>query len=342
MKGKGIGQIQHSMNNMFLESATMPPNVKDILNRRGDAIVNSIKIGRTPVQSAIQGILKTLSTVPYDQLFHLFIIFKTSKGEILFEKNARINASTTIPKSEDWYDLNDVPNKTLNDYIQTAKKAMGSKFFPYHPSTHNCQDFRKGVLEANGIRDQNAINFVKQDTSMLFKNKGWLSGMAKQVTDLGGYADVVMQGGSISKRLSNELTNDELSELIKHYKIKNYHGAFIDDRMPSKLKNGYYIINLNGRSHWTVLLKEGKKYFYFDSYGFVASQEVEDQIGEYVYSNLQLQHLNSSSCGFYVIAFMRFMQDHKHKDKKICYKSFLKLFSKDPKENEIILHELLS
>ena len=56
MSGKGIGQIKHSINNMFLETAKMPPNVKDILNRRGDAIVNSIKIGRTPVQSAIQGI----------------------------------------------------------------------------------------------------------------------------------------------------------------------------------------------------------------------------------------------------------------------------------------------
>ena len=102
MKGKGLGQIQHSVNNLFLESATMPPNVKDILNRRGDAIANSIRIGRTPVQSAIQGILKTLSTVPYDNLFHLFIVFSTSKGEILLEKNARINASLTIPKSEDW------------------------------------------------------------------------------------------------------------------------------------------------------------------------------------------------------------------------------------------------
>jgi hypothetical protein len=29
------------------------------------------------------------------------MVFKTSKGDILFEKNARINASTTIPKSED-------------------------------------------------------------------------------------------------------------------------------------------------------------------------------------------------------------------------------------------------
>ena len=64
----------------------MPPNVKDILNRRGDAIVNSIRIGRNPVQSAIQGILKTVSTVPFDQLFHLFMVFNTSKGSILLEK----------------------------------------------------------------------------------------------------------------------------------------------------------------------------------------------------------------------------------------------------------------
>jgi hypothetical protein len=89
-------------------------------------------------------------------------------------------------------------------------------------------------------------------------------------------------------------------------------------------------------------LKDGDKFYYFDSYGFVASQEVEDQIGEYVYSDLQIQHLNSSSCGYFVIAFMRWMQEHKHKDKKMCYKSFLKLFLKDPKENEIILHRLLA
>ena len=88
MKGSGLGQMQHSMNNLFLETASLPPNVKDILNRRGDAIVNSIKIGRTPVQSAIQGILKTLSTVPYDQLFHLFMILKQLK-EIYYLKRTQ-------------------------------------------------------------------------------------------------------------------------------------------------------------------------------------------------------------------------------------------------------------
>ena len=337
-KGKGLGRLKHSVNNLFLETATMPPNVKDILNRRGDAIVNSIHIGRTPVQSAIQGILKTLSTVPYDNLFHLFMIFKTTKGDILFEKNARINASTTMPKSEEWYDLNDVPHLTLNDYIQNTKKAMGSRFFPYHPNTNNCQDFISGVLQANGIRDQNVYNFVKQDTSMIFKNKGWLSGMAKQVTDLGGYADVVMQGGS----LSNELTNGEIDELVKHYKIKKYHGCFIDDKLPSKLHNGYYVINLNGHSHWCCLMKDGKKYFYFDSYGFPASQEIEEQIGEYIYSDNQLQHMESSSCGFFCIAWMLWMQNHKHKNKEICFNSFLTIFSKDPKKNERIIHKWLS
>jgi len=337
-KGRGLGQLQHSYNNMFLETATMPPNVKDILNRRGDAIVNAIKIGRTPVQSAIQGILKTVSTVPYDNLFHLFMIFKTTKGEILFEKNARINASTTIPKSEDWYDLNDVPRMTLNDYIQNTKKFMGPKMFPYHPNTNNCQDFISSVLQANGIRDQNVYNFVKQDTSVIFKDKGWLSGLAKQITDLGGYADVVMQGGS----LSNELTNGEIDELVEHHKIKKYHGCHIDHQLPSKLSDGYYIINLNGHSHWCCLLKDGKKYFYFDSYGFPASEEIEDQIGEYTYSDNQLQHLNSSSCGFFCVAWMLWMQEHKHKNKEICFTSFLSLFSKDPKKNELILNKLLN
>jgi len=113
---------------------------------------------------------------------------------------------------------------------------MGPKFFPYHPSTNNCQDFIKGVLESNGINDVNAINFVKQDTTMIFKNKGWLSKMAKGVTDLGGYADVVMQGGKIHR---NDLTNKEIDELVKHYKIKNYHGCYIDDKLRIKLMNGF-------------------------------------------------------------------------------------------------------
>ncbi len=84
--------------------------------------------------------------------------------------------------------------------------------------------------------------------------------------------------------------------------------------MPRKLSNGYYVVNLNGHSHWTCLLKDGKNYFYFDSYGFPASQEIEDQIGEYTYSDNQLQHLNRTSCGFFCIAWMSYTDSRKNKE----------------------------
>ena len=215
---------------------------------------------------------------------------------------------------------------------------MGTKFFPYHPNTNNCQDYIMGVLKANGINDQNAFNFVKQDTSVIFKDKGWLSGLAKQVTDLGGYADVVLQGGTVNGQ-SNELTNSELKDLVKYYKIKNYHGAYIDSHMPAKLHNGFYIINLNGHSHWCCLLKDGIDFFYFDSYGFPASAEVEEQTGEYIHSDVQLQDMNSSSCGYFCIAFMRSME--KAKNKKRAYAEFLQLFEKDTRKNELVLNKLL-
>ena len=160
--------------------------------------------------------------------------------------------------------------------------------------------------------------------------------MAKKVTDLGGYADVVMQGGS----LSNELTNGEIDELVRYHKIKKYHGCFIDDKMPSKLSDGYYVVNLNGHSHWTCLLKDGKHYYYFDSYGFPASEEIEEQIGEYIYSDIDLQHINATSCGYFCIAWMLWMQILK--DKKLAFSNFLNLFNKDTKMNEIILHKLLN
>ena len=44
--------------------------VKDILDRKGEATITSMKVGRTPIPSAIQGILSMWSSVPYDKLFH--------------------------------------------------------------------------------------------------------------------------------------------------------------------------------------------------------------------------------------------------------------------------------
>jgi hypothetical protein len=87
-------------------------------------------------------------------------------------------------------------------------------------------------------------------------------------------------------------------------------------------------------------IERGKNYFYFDSYGFPASEEVEQQIGEYIYSDIDLQHINATSCGYFCIAWMLWMQILK--DKKLAFSNFLNLFNKDTKMNEIILHKLLN
>jgi hypothetical protein len=136
----------------------------------------------------------------------------------------------------------------------------------------------------------------------------------------------------------NELSDTEIKELMKGLKLP-LNGIYIDDKMPKRLKNGNYVINLNGRSHWCGLVRDGKNYFYFDSYGFVPSQEVEDQIGKYVYSDFDVQSIDSSSCGFYVIAFFKAL--NKKKDKMKAYHSFLKKFGSNKFKNESVMEKIL-
>jgi len=303
-RGQGIGQIRHYFNQFDLENAGLPSNVKDILKRKNDAVVNSITIGRNPVQSAIQGILKTVSTVPYDNLFHLFLVFNTNKGQVLMEKNARINMSTAIPKMHESIIISNVPHYTIKEYVAKTKAFMGDRFIPYHPSTNNCQDFILSVLKSNGIGEGH--DFVKQDTTMIFKNKGWLSNVAHSVTNLGGYADVVLQGGLIKQmkagNLSNELSNSEIDDLVHELKIPNFRGCFIRNKTPSLKVGESCILNLNGQSHWTALIRLPDGYFYFDSYGVIGPMDLDKL--DYIYNETDIQSLNSTACGFFCLGFI--------------------------------------
>jgi hypothetical protein len=199
--------------------------------------------------------------------------------------------------------------------------------------------------------------FVKQDTSEIFKNPMFRK-FAHTVTDLAGSFDVIRQGGAVHskaellkvglkasplnvhKHISNELTNIEINQLMKHYGIKQYHGCFIKDRLPMKLKNGFYVINLNGNSHWVGLCKDKTKYYYFDSYGFIAPAEVEHRISkEYIWSDKDIQTMASSACGFYVTAWIRYLY-HSH-NKMNAYREFINQFKVNKKSNEKVLSSLL-
>jgi hypothetical protein len=148
----------------------------------------------------------------------------------------------------------------------------------------------------------------------------------------------------------NQLTNYELDDLMEHFKIKDYHGTYIKHELP-ELNHGFYIVNLNGKSHWCVLYKHVDQngeasYFWFDSFGFPPPEEVEDSVYRdarrkvYItWSKKQLQHIDHTSCGFFVVAWIRFL-NRKSQDKEKLYNQFLKKFG-DPSENDIVIKKMV-
>jgi hypothetical protein len=205
-------------------------------------------------------------------------------------------------------ELTNVPHYTIKEYVAKTKAYMGPKFIPYHPDSNNCQDYIISCLKANGINDGH--DFVKQNTEMIFKNKGWLSSTAKSVTDLGGKFDALLKGGMLKKMrargLSNELTDGEIEELIEHLKIPGFLGCFIRDDVPKLKKGESCILNLNGRSHWTCFYRhDDGKYFYHDSYGMIGPKILDKY--DYIYSETDLQSLSSTACGFYCVAWLKSM-----------------------------------
>jgi hypothetical protein len=93
-------------------------------------------------------------------------------------------------------------------------------------------------------------------------------------------------------------------------------------------------------THWVVFYYNNPlTSIYFDSFGFVAPLQVENRINPYIFNDADVQDYNSSACGYFCIAFIKFL--HKKQDKQEAYKSFLKLFKNETTKNDKILHRLL-
>jgi hypothetical protein len=330
-------------NKVFDFKEHIPPSVKQALNKIGNQQIVSARCGRTPDQSVIQGALRMVANVPYDNLFHLFIELKLANNQIwVLEKIERINLVREDRSKKEGAEFTSSfsVGKTVNELFHNTRNKMGDRFLPYHSASNNCQVFIIGVLDGNGLNNSERTSFVKQNTKAIFENNPALRQFSNTLTDIGGFGNAMMQGGELHHHFkNNELDNHQLTQLLNHYQIP-CNGIYINGKMPTRLKNGNYIINLNGHSHWVALIKHGIEYFYFDSYGVVAPAEVEKKIGTtYIYNHKQLQDLESSSCGWFVIAFLRFM--HQPEYKNILFESFVKLFTSDTIKNELVLKTLL-
>ena len=136
-----------NIRNIIQDKDRMPPIVEAHLKKHGTETITSVAICRSKVPGAITGALKVLSTVPYDDLFHLFLLIKTSSG-VLFtlEKNERILINKTIPKNiEDRLEISELNGEVFQDVLFRTRERMGQKFLPsYSASSNNCQSFILG------------------------------------------------------------------------------------------------------------------------------------------------------------------------------------------------------
>lgn len=145
----------------------------------------------------------------------------------------------------------------------------------------------------------------------------------------------------------NELSNFELMDIIKEMKL-DYHfgGIHSKDQLPKELiREKFYIVNLQdsddgGGTHWTVFYyNKPLTSIYFDSYGFIAPLDVENNIKPYIYNDAEIQDFDSSACGYFCIAFIKFLYNKDNKQE--AYKTFLKLFKLQTLKNDKILHNML-
>ena len=144
------------------------------------------------------------------------------------------------------------------------------------------------------------------------------------------------------------LSNYDLMEMAEHLNIKIDDICYKDNIIKNKKKrNLNIIINLqdekNGNgTHWTVLLKKDKKYIYYDSFGAQPPKVIKDYCKQNLgYNNYIIQNLNTDTCGYYCLAFIHFLRNHKGNIYELT-NDFTNLFEDDTKMNNDILFKYLN
>ena len=190
-------------------------------------------------------------------------------------------------------------------------------------------------IHATGDPVSTLLNFKKLPHDVPIKSVSWnpLTNHSIDVLDLLPKDQMIGQGHNVN----NGLTDTEIKHMCKHLNIPLI-GIFEKDDI-DELEDGNYVINLNGHSHWTGLIKDPTGVFYWDSFGFPAPENIDELASPYCYNHKDIQDINSSSCGYYTIAFLKFLTDKPNKHR--LYSAFIDMFSDDTKINEKILRSLL-
>jgi len=183
-------------------SRSFSRKVKNILAKVGNDRIYTITIFRYSINSIIKNILEltSLQSIPYDNLFHLGLIFN---NQVLLEKNSIINMEINprLPKDTEFVNMSFNQSISINQFIMNTLNYIGSdKFFTYQSTSNNCQDFAMSLLIANGINDDSLNTFIKQDVSSIFANNPYLRRFVNNITDVDGRLKYTL-GGKIKKNV---------------------------------------------------------------------------------------------------------------------------------------------
>ena len=195
--------IKNTVKTALTKREDLPPKERKLIQKHGHEIIQSITIGRTPVQSVISSTINLFTNgklnKEFDSIFHLYLIIKTeSNNNYSLEKNEVVKFSKN-PKSrgkgEELRPVSNVPqNISLNDLFDNTIDVMGRSFFMYDAVNNNCQNFLFEIFKANNIGNNDDKQFIKQDTEDVFKKSKYLKKFMLGVTNLGASVDVIMHG----------------------------------------------------------------------------------------------------------------------------------------------------
>jgi len=136
--------------------------------------------------------------------------------------------------------------------------------FSYNAKNNNCQVFIKHLLEASGMYGNE--NFIMQDIKQIFHGFTETREIMNITTDIANRLDMLSEGSGFIKKPNKltTLTNSDLYSIAIKLKIK-LNGIYMKDVLPSDLKEGNYIINLQNHdetgSHWTCFIKDKNNSF---------------------------------------------------------------------------------
>jgi hypothetical protein len=193
------------------------PRVRQLLAAVGNKQIMAMAVRRDPLPGPLTKVLnlgtlgkwdEVRSRFNYDKVFHLALEVAVDMGEYearyVVEKNQVINVALATATSKDTeYKRVEGTPVNLNEMLERTKEQMGvNAFFKYDAFQNNCQDFIIQILAANGLLTEDLKVFIKQPLGdVLAALPSYAAKVAKIATDLGGLADVAVQGRGKGKQV---------------------------------------------------------------------------------------------------------------------------------------------